>query len=163
MAAAALGMPSFTIGDLVAELRWPARTTVGVVESAGGVRSPQASDGDAVELGRQLRPGIIVVVADAGLGTINAVRMTMDVLTDLFRPDRSLDRALVGSRAEASGSASDGPSDRVGALVVLNRFDPASDLHRRNRAWLAAELPWPVLVAPDEVEDLADRVLRPPP
>src|SRR5439155_16608062 len=48
MAAAALGRPPFTVADLVDELRWPDGGDVGLVETAGGVRSPIADDGDTV-------------------------------------------------------------------------------------------------------------------
>ena len=41
MAADALGRPPFTIADLVAEIAWPdSGPTIGLVETAGGVRSP---------------------------------------------------------------------------------------------------------------------------
>jgi dethiobiotin synthetase len=48
-----------------------------------------------------------VLVADAGLGTINLVRLSVGALLD----------------------------HRV--VVYLNRFDPGDDLHGRNRGWLA--------------------------
>jgi dethiobiotin synthetase len=80
MAAEALGRPPFTIADLVGEIEWPARLDIGLVETAGGVRSPQAADGDAVALCAALGPDVVVLVADAGLGTINAVRLTLGVL-----------------------------------------------------------------------------------
>ena len=54
-------------------------------------------------------PDVIVLVADAGLGTINAVRLTLHAL---------------------------GPLAAL-AVVVLNRFDPKSDLHRRNLEWVS--------------------------
>ena len=47
---------------------------------AGGVRSPQAVDGDATDVLAALGPDVVVLVADAGLGTINAVRLSMDAL-----------------------------------------------------------------------------------
>jgi dethiobiotin synthetase len=106
MAAAALGRPPFTLADLVAELSWPAGTDVALVETAGGVRSPLAADGDAVDLAAALRPAISLLVADPGLGTINAVRLSAD--------------ALAGHRP----------------VVFLNRFDGGDDLHRGNAAWL---------------------------
>ena len=61
MAAEALGRPAFTIADLVDELRWsvgPADPAldVGLVETAGGVRSPLAADGDGVAFCRRCRP-----------------------------------------------------------------------------------------------------------
>lgn len=107
MAAEALDRPPFTIADLAAELAWPPGVGVGLVESAGGVRSPLASDGDTVALAAALRPERIVLVADAGLGTINGVRL-------------------------AAAALAGWPT-----VVVLNRFDPASDLHHRNHRWLA--------------------------
>lgn len=106
MAAAALGRPAFTIDDLVAELVWPAGVAVGLVETAGGVLSPLAEDGDTVELAAALDPERIVLVADAGLGTINVVRLSL--------------LALEG----------------WDVTVVLNRYDPTDELHRRNLSWL---------------------------
>ena len=53
-----------------------------------------------------LAPDLVVLVADAGLGTVNSVRLGVDVL---------------------------GPRPVV---VFLNRYDPADDLHRRNLDWL---------------------------
>lgn len=115
MAAAALGLPGPTMADLVGELVWPdTAVQVGLVETAGGVRSPQADDGDVVDLVSAIAPDHVVVVADAGLGTINAVRLTV--------------AALTGARWDRHSPTA--------PFVVLNRFDPASDLHRRNLAWL---------------------------
>jgi len=107
MAADALGRPAFRVADLVAELAWPVGVAVGLVECAGGVRSPLAADGDALALAEALQPERVVLVADAGLGSINAVRLAT--------------AALAGCALS----------------VVLNRFDPGNDLHQRNRAWLA--------------------------
>ena len=109
MAADVLGRAPIRLADLVAELRWPAGIEVGLLETAGGVRSPIAHDGDNVDLVRAVRPDLVLLVADAGLGTINAVRLSVD--------------ALAGHRV----------------LIVLNRFDPDDDLHARNRVWLAAD------------------------
>lgn len=109
MAADALGRAPFTLDELVAELVWPDGVDVGVVETAGGLRSPLADDGDAVTLVRALAPDVVVLVADAGLGTINTVRLTMAALRDV------------------TGAP---------VLVHLNRFDPDDDLHRRNAEWL---------------------------
>lgn len=106
MAAEVLGRPAFTLRDLVAELSWPSETAVGLVETAGGVASPIADDGDCAGLARLLAPDLVILVADAGLGTINAVRLAA--------------RAL----------------DGMACTVVLNRFDDNDQLHRRNLAWL---------------------------
>jgi dethiobiotin synthetase len=106
MAAAALGRPPFTLADLVGELAWPDGTDVVLVETAGGVRSPLAGDGDAVDLAAALRPARTLLVADPGLGTINAVRLSIGALAD-HRP-----------------------------VVHLNRYDDGDPLHRGNAAWL---------------------------
>ena len=107
MAADALGLPVPSLADLVAELTWPDDAVdVGWVETVGGPRSPIGADGDAVDLADVLAPDLVVLVADAGLGTVNSVRLGVDVL---------------------------GPRPVV---VFLNRYDPADDLHRRNLDWL---------------------------
>jgi dethiobiotin synthetase len=82
MAAEELGLPPFTVADLVTETVWPTGVDVGFVEGVGGPRSPLASDGDTVTLARALDPDLVVVVADAGLGTINAVRLSVGALAD---------------------------------------------------------------------------------
>jgi dethiobiotin synthetase len=135
MAAEALGLPGFSTGDLIEELAWPSpRVEVGVVETAGGVRSPQSSDGDATDLLIQLAPDAVVLVADAGLGTINGVRMSMDAL----------------------GTVTRGTS--VPIVVVLDRFDGHHDIHRRNRRWLTERLGYRVIALPGEEPALADAV-----
>lgn len=108
MAAEALGRPPFTLADLAAELAWPSpEPAVRWIESAGGVRSPIAADGDTVALCRLVDPEAVVLVADAGLGTINAIRLSVEAL------------------------------GRPGVVVFLNRYDDGEDLHRRNLDWLA--------------------------
>ncbi|MEA2687324.1 MAG: dethiobiotin synthetase [Actinomycetota bacterium] len=107
MAAAVLGRPPFSVEDLVGELAFPPGTALGLVETAGGPRSPIAADGDSVDLCTALSPDVVVLVADAGLGAINAVRLSVEVLLTGCAP----------------------------IVVVLNRWD-ASDVQRRNREWL---------------------------
>jgi dethiobiotin synthetase len=113
MAADALGLPAFTIADLVGELAPGPGGAVTIVEGAGGPRSPLAADGDTVSLGRAIGTDTVVLVAPAGLGAINAVRLAVAALRD----------GLAGARC----------------LVVLNRYDAGDDLHRRNHGWLARE------------------------
>jgi dethiobiotin synthetase len=114
MAADQLGRPPFTLTDLVSEIAWPEDLDLGLVETAGGVRSPLAADdADAVALTAALVPDLVVLVADAGLGTLNVVRLTCDAFEDL-RASR----------------------DDLDLVVVLNRFDPSNELHQRNAAWL---------------------------
>jgi dethiobiotin synthetase len=109
MAADALARPTFALDELVEELRWPEVVVdVGFVETAGGLRSPIAEDGDCLALVVAVMPDTVLLVADAGLGTINSVRLTMDTLVRL-------------------------PAQLA---VVLNRFDEGSELHQRNRSWL---------------------------
>lgn len=106
MAADALGQPSFTIADLVSENAPGPSNGVMLIEGAGGPLSPIAADGDTADLARAHSADLVILVADAGLGTINAVRLSA--------------LAFHGFRV----------------IVVLNRFDPSDDLHRRNREWL---------------------------
>ena len=115
MAAEVLGRPPFTIADLMDELEWPPDAVdVGLVETAGGLRSPLAADGDCLDYCAALGPDLVVLVADAGLGTINAVRLTLGALGSLDTQD----------------------SVANSWVVVLNRFDDHSELHRRNLEWL---------------------------
>lgn len=118
MAAETLGRPPFTIADLAAELTFPRRDCVGLVETVGGVRSPLAANGDSVDLARKLGPNAVVLVADAGLGTINAVRLCA--------------AALAGYEL----------------VVILNRFDARNQLHEANRRWLAQRDGFRVLTDP---------------
>jgi dethiobiotin synthetase len=109
MAAAALGQPLPLLEDIVGELTWPdPEPDIRWLETVGGPHSPVAVDADAVDLARVLLPDRIVLVADAGLGTINAVLLSVAPFKAIgFEP-----------------------------LVLLNRFDLNEDLHRRNAAWL---------------------------
>lgn len=130
MAAAALGRPVFTIGDLAAETVFPEGTDVGLVETAGGVRSPQADDGDTVDLMLALDPDHVVLVADAGLGVINAVRLCVEPLEPRW------------------------------PVVVLNRYDDRNELHRANRAWLADRCGIDVVTSPIAVAERIDLGVR---
>jgi dethiobiotin synthetase len=81
MAANALGLPELRLADLCAEIVWPDREPdLGFVEAVGGVRSPLADDGDTVELALQLRADLVLLVADAGLGVIDNVRLAAEAL-----------------------------------------------------------------------------------
>jgi dethiobiotin synthetase len=95
------------VGDLVDELNWPAGTTVGLVETVGGPRSPIAADGDSVDVCTALSPDLVVLVADSGLGAINSVRLSVEVLLTGCAP----------------------------IVVLLNRWE-GTDVQRRNREWL---------------------------
>jgi dethiobiotin synthetase len=132
MAADLLGRPAFNVADLIHELRWPAGPVdVGLVETAGGVRSPIADDGDCLALVEMLCPDVVVLVADAGLGTINAVRLAVEALE---------------------------PHVVASVAVVLNRFEETSDLHQRNLAWLKERDGLRVFSTPGKESELAAHV-----
>lgn len=105
IAAQALELPAFTIKELAHELVTAERGLT-LVESVGGVRSPIAADGDTIDLADTIRPAFVLLVADAGLGTINSVRLSVDALA----PHR--------------------------VVVFLNRFDASDEVHIRNAEWL---------------------------
>ena len=107
IAAQRLGLAPIMLRDLLDELAWPADVEIGVVETVGGVRSPMADDSDSAAFVRALGADHVVLVADAGLGAINAVRLCADAM---------------------------GP---VSTTVMLNRFDDDRLVHRENRNWLA--------------------------
>jgi len=106
MAAEVLGVRCPTLVEVAGGITWPSGVDVGLVETVGGVRSPLAEDGDSRDLIEALAVDVVLVVADAGLGTIDAVRHAASALAP--RP----------------------------VVVHLNRYDGGDDLHRRNRRWL---------------------------
>lgn len=79
MAAAFLGLPLPRLDDLVAELAWPDGIEVGVVETVGGPRSPIADQADSAGLAAAIEPDLSVLVTHAGLGAINATRLSAPV------------------------------------------------------------------------------------
>jgi dethiobiotin synthetase len=105
MAVDMLGLEPFTVHDLIDEMNVPPEG-ITLVESVGGILSPIAIDGDTCDLVIALSPALVVVVADAGLGTINVVRLTIAALGD------------------------------TSAVVYLNRYDETDELHTRNADWL---------------------------
>jgi len=107
MAADHLGRRCPTLAEVVDGIAWPDGIDVGLVETVGGTRSPLAEDGDSRALVRALGVDVVLLVADAGLGTIDAVRHGLVAL------------------------------DPAPVVTFLNRYDPADELHRRNRDWLA--------------------------
>ncbi len=132
MAADALGLSPFTIADLVTELAPSPLGAVTIIEGAGGLRSPLAADGDSITLARAVSADLVVLVAPAGLGTINAVRLSTDAL-----------RAALGNDTRL--------------VVALNRYDGDDDLHRRNHGWLAG-LGLTLVLAPAELGTLLTHV-----
>ena len=120
IAAQRLGLAPIVLHDLVAELAWPGDVEIGVVETVGGVRSPMADDADTAAFVHALRADHVVLVADAGLGAINAVRLCIDVLAP------------------------------AAITVVLNRFDGDSLVHRANRDWLTDRVGLSVVTSVEE-------------
>jgi len=104
-----LHRPRIRIDDLMSEIHWPANIDLGLIETVGGLLSPLAHDADSIDLIRRVQPDHILLVADAGLGTLNAVRLALACLQPL------------------------------GATVLLNRFDDGNELHRLNRQWLESK------------------------
>ena len=121
MAAASLSRPPFTISDLVGELVWPDSIDIGILEGAGGIHSPIADDGDTLNLIEATRPHLVIVVADAQLGTINNIRLTTSAL---------------------SGQP---------YLIHLNRYDPTIELHQLNFQWITQRLDAAVTTTIDEL------------
>jgi dethiobiotin synthetase len=137
MAADALDRGWISVDDLIGELAWPEPVAdIGLVETVGGVRSPIAHDGDALGLIDALAPDAVVLIADAGLGTLNAVQLSIGSLATVATPPGA---------------------EPVPVRVVLNRFDATCDLHLRNRAWLDERLTSPCFT---ELDSLADGFMK---
>jgi dethiobiotin synthetase len=122
MAAALLEAGTFTVADLVSEIRWPSsEPAIRWVETVGGVRSPIAFDGDSVDLCDALEPDLVVLVGDGALGTINSIRLSASAL-----------------RAHK-------------LLVILNRWGSGGDVESLNRAWLTDRDRFDVVVSPHAI------------
>jgi len=76
IAAAFLGVAPPGLDELLGELVWPDDAVdIGVLETVGGPRSPLAVDADSAALAAAVGADLAVLVAHAGLGAINAVRL----------------------------------------------------------------------------------------
>ena len=122
MAADVLKRERILLADIVREITWPDDTDIGFVETVGGVRAPLSHDADSVDLLKRLQVDEVLLVADAGLGTINAVQLCAAALAPV-----------------------------APVCTILNRYDDADELHRRNRDWLAARAGQPVVTTIDEL------------
>jgi dethiobiotin synthetase len=85
----------------------------------GGPRSPIAADGDNVTLASAIAPDLVLLVAEAGLGAVNAVRMSVD--------------AFAGAPI----------------VVVLNRYDENDVVQHGNRDWLRDRDGYDVVTGPE--------------
>jgi dethiobiotin synthetase len=113
IAALELGREPPMRSEVIDHYPWTADTDFGFVEGAGGVLSPIAVDGDNISLVEHLAPDHLLIVADAGLGAINAV-----------------------NSAVAALDARQVLDDLSSITVFLNLYDDSLALHRRNREWL---------------------------
>ena len=105
-----------------------------------------ANDGDTLDVLIRLKPNAIVLVADAGLGTINAVRLCIDALTS---------QCETPSPPRSENGHQTNPIPPIPPIfVVLNRFDEGNDLHRRNRIWLADRLGLMCLLSHESLEPI---------
>jgi dethiobiotin synthetase len=109
MAADVLGLPRIQLDALLAETNWPSDVELALIETAGGLCSPISHDADNLRLVEKLAPTRVLLVADAGLGTLNSVRLCLRALGEM------------------------------NTTVFLNRYDSTNDLHRRNAEWLRAD------------------------
>lgn len=107
MAADCLAKPRIELRELLDEVAWSPHVDLGLLESVGGPRSPITHDADSIEFITAARPDRLLLVADAGLGSLNAIRLSLACLPPLP------------------------------VHVFLNRHDPADPLHALNRKWLA--------------------------
>ena len=127
IAADALGRDRLLLAEVMRELELP-RSGTALIEGVGGPRSPLCHDADTVALANTLRADVTVLVADAGLGAINAV--------------------LVNAAC----------FDESPVVVMLNRFDPEDDVHVRNLHWLRRVATFPMFTCISDVAaDLLSR------
>jgi len=134
IAASELGLPGFTVTDLAHEVAgsWGGLAAdLGVVETAGGVASPAADDGDSGDLAAALTPGVTVLVADAALGAIHAVRSSLACCAPTPTP----------------------------MIVHLNRFDAGERVQVLNRDWLRDRDGCQVTTAVSELADALEALI----
>lgn len=117
MAADALDAPPIKLAELIDELELP-RAGVALIEGVGGPRSPLAHDGDTVDLARAVDAEQVILVANPGLGTINATLLAASTF------------------------------DGIAVTVFLNHFDETNTLHAANREWLAQRVGLDVMSDP---------------
>lgn len=106
MAARRLDRHCPTIDELAENCRFTTPVDVGLVEGVGGLYSPIASDGHNLDLVERTGPDLVIVVASAALGGIH------DTLACTL------------------------PLSAYRQAVLLNRFDPRTEVHVLNARWL---------------------------
>ena len=136
MAAAELGVHCPTSTELVTWLAttWPTPPVdVGLVELVGGLGSPQTADADGVALIQQLIPDAVVLVADAVLGTLSQVNLSLRALREGAGGDETLAATIPH------------------VVVYLNRFDSQDMVHTANKNWLATHTDCAVVTDPSSL------------
>jgi dethiobiotin synthetase len=132
IAAARLGLSAPTLAELLDF--WPCAPDdqLLLVETAGGLRSPQASDADALDVAAWIDPDLVVLVASDELGVISQVRLCHDALDD-----RLFD---------------------VPVVVVLNQRNEGHD--QSNVEWLRDEDGFDVVALPSDLDAFGSRVVE---
>ncbi len=121
-AARLTGRPTFTVSELLEEITWPSSDGIGFLETAGGCLSPIAEDGTSLDLALLAQPEVLLLVADAGLGTINSVLLSIRAIQDEVAKRRM-------------------PSTRLPLVFAyLNRYEEASPVHSTNFTFLGEKL-----------------------
>jgi dethiobiotin synthetase len=132
IAAKRLGLSAPTLAELLDF--WPCAPDdqLLLIETAGGLRSPQASDADARDVAAWIDPDLVVLVASDELGVISQVRLCHDALGD-----RLFDVPIV---------------------VVLNQRNDGQD--QTNVEWLRDEDGFDVVALPSELDAFGSRVVE---
>ena len=133
MAAEILGQEIPELRDLLDVVPWDAQTEVVFFETAGGLRSPQASDADSLDVTAWLDPHVVILVAPDVLGVISQVRLCVDALRNRL--------------------------DGVPVIVALNARDKTGT-EGRNGNWLRDRDEFVVLESPTAISEIAGALAR---
>ncbi len=102
----------------VSDVIFNSQADVGLLEGAGGVLSPFCKDADFIDLMELQKVDIVLCIADATLGSLNAI------LTNYFGFKYQIEKRNYVNLKKA------------GFIVFLNRFDEDLRLHQLNYDWL---------------------------
>ncbi len=134
MAAAELSLMPFVLRDLVDSVKWRGESDIGIVELAGGIRSPQCEDSDALGFVKAIEPDLVILVSDARLGAINSIRSALDS----FKVEKYKPKNLI---------------------VFLNFFDEKERVQVLNREWLSRKYEISVFTNVMELEGEIEKLL----
>ncbi|NNN20995.1 MAG: dethiobiotin synthase [Acidimicrobiales bacterium] len=134
MAAAELSLEPFFLMDLVGSISWTKESDIGIVELAGGIRSPQCEDADALGVVKAIEPNLVILVSDARLGAITSIRSALDSFkVEGYKPDH--------------------------LIVFLNHFDEKENVQALNREWLSGKYEISVFTNVNELEGEIEKLL----